>query len=219
MPLLQLTSDRAPRFVVLLVAILAELMIAPLFSWSDNAVRAAQFTTSLILLAALWAAGAQRASVVLFVAAIAAHTVDAFSDSTAIHVAAVGLRVVFFAYATGLIVWRIMSRSDVTMDTIAGAACAYTLLAVLWGNVYALLEFLRPDSFHIPPAWLTGSRGDPTAALVYFSFITLTTVGYGDISPGWPGAGGLAAAEAIVGQLYLGITIARLVGLHISQRP
>jgi len=52
----------------------------------------------------------------------------------------------------------------------------------------------------------------------YFSFITLTTVGYGDITPVWPGAGGLAAAEVVVGQLYLAITIARLVGLHTSQR-
>jgi hypothetical protein len=63
-----------------------------------------------------------------------------------------------------------------------------------------------------------GTSGDPAAALIYFSFITLTTVGYGYITPLWPGAGGLAAAEAIVGQLYLAITIARLVGLHAAQR-
>jgi Ion channel len=55
---------------------------------------------------------------------------------------------------------------------------------------------------------------DPGAALAYLSLMTLTTVGYGDVTPAWPGAGGLAAAEAIVGQLYLAITIARLVGLH-----
>ena len=59
------------------------------------------------------------------------------------------------------------------------------------------------------------AAGDLTPALVYFSFVTL---GYGDITAQWPGAGGLAAAEAVVGQLYLAITIARLVGLHISRR-
>ena len=88
----------------------------------------------------------------------------------------------------------------------------------MWGNLYLLLELIRPGSFQIPAAWRIGAIWDPAAALVYFSFITLTTVGYGDIVPMWPGAGGLAAAEAIVGQLYLAITIARLVGLHASRR-
>lgn len=218
MPSLHLTFDRTPRFILLLLAILAELMLAPLFSQSDLGLRAAQITTSLILIAALWAVNAQRTSVVLFAAALIAHLFDVYAaNNTALHVAALALRAVFIAYATGLIVWRIMSRPDVTMDTLAGAACAYAMLAVVWGNLYVLLEFLRPTSFHIPPAWRVGSSADPTAALVYFSFITLTTVGYGDITPRWPGAGGLAAAEAIVGQLYLAITIARLVGVHISQ--
>ena len=81
-----------------------------------------------------------------------------------------------------------------------------------------LLEVLHPGSFDIPPSWRAGPAG-MVAALIYFSFITLTTVGYGDIHPSWPGAGGLVAAEAVVGQLYLAITIARLVGLHISRRP
>jgi len=217
-PSLHLTFDRTPRFVVLLVGILAELMVAPLFSRSDIGLHAAQITTSLILIAALWAVGAQGASVGLFVVAIIAHLVDSYWGGAAVHVVALALRVVFLSYATALIVRRIMTRPDVTMDTIAGAACAYTMLALVWGNAYVLLEFLRPDSFVIPAAWRVGASGEPTVALIYFSFITLTTVGYGDIAPQWPGAGGLAAAEAIVGQLYLGITIARLVGLHISQR-
>jgi hypothetical protein len=123
----------------------------------------------------------------------------------------------FFSYGTGLIVWHILRRPEVTTDTIAGAACAYTLLGMVWGNLYIVLELLRPGSFAIPPSWRMGPSGDPGTALLYFSFVTLTTVGYGDIVPLWPGAGGLAVAEAVVGQLYLAITIARLVGLHISQ--
>ena len=51
---------------------------------------------------------------------------------------------------------------------------------------------------HHPRCLAMGASHDPSAALAYFSFITLTTVGYGDITPVWPGAGGLAAAEAIV---------------------
>src|SRR6266850_883232 len=125
-PSLQLTFDRAPRFVLLLLSIIMELMLAPLL------------------------------------------------------VVALTLRILFFSYATGLIMWRTLRRPDVTIDTIAGAACVYTLLAVVWGNMYVLLEFLRPGSFSIAAPWLMGASRDPGAALVYFSFITLTTVGYGD---------------------------------------
>ena len=218
MPSLQLTFDRAPRFVLLLLSIIAELMLAPLFAGTELGLHAAQVLASLVMGAALWAAGAQPASVLLFVSAIVTHLLAVYWGAAPMRVAALTLRVLLFSYATGLIMWRTLRRPDVTIDTIAGAACAYTLLALVWGNIYVLLELLRPGSFLIPAAWRMGPSGDPGAALVYFSFVTLTTVGYGDITPVWPGAGGLAAAEAVVGQLYLAVTIARLVGLHTSQR-
>jgi voltage-gated potassium channel len=210
--------DRRSRFVILLVAILVELMLAPLFAGSESGLRVAQGLAIVVMVAALWAAGGRRASIVLFVPTFAAHLLVSSWGSTPIHVLDLVLRSVFFGYTTGLIVWSTMRRSEVTIDTIAGAACAYTLLAVVWANFYALLEVFHPGSFNIPAAWLLGPTKDPTAGLVYFSFVTLTTVGYGDVTPQWPGAGGLAMTEAIVGQLYLAITIARLVGLHASRR-
>jgi hypothetical protein len=202
---------------LLLVSIIAELMLAPFFAGSVFGLHAAQGLAILVMVTALWAAGGRAAAVLLFVPTIAAHLLAAYWDSPPMHVAAMTLRILFFSYTTGLIVWRTMRRPEVTIDTIAGAACAYTLLALVWAGFYVLLEFLRPGSFNIPAAWM-GAAHDPAAALAYFSFMTLTTVGYGDITPLWPGAGGLAAAEAIVGQLYLAITIARLVGLHASRR-
>ena len=214
----QLSSDRVPRFIILLVAIIAELMLAPIFSGSVLGMDAARVVTALLLFATLSAVGMRPAILVLFVPAIAWHLLDAYWAGTAVHVEALTVRILFFSYATGLIVWHVMHRSDVTIDTIAGAACAYTLLAVVWGQLYLLLEVLRPGSFDIPAHWRTVASGDPGPALLYFSFITMTTVGYGDITPQWAGAAGLAAAEAVVGQLYLAVTIARLVGLHISRR-
>ena len=65
---------------------------------------------------------------------------------------------------------------------------------------------------------MAGPGRDLRAALMYFSFSTLTTLGYGDIHPTDPAAGGLCAAEALIGQLYVAIMIARMVGLHTSQR-
>jgi hypothetical protein len=217
-PALKLTFDRAPRFVLLLLSIIVDLMFAPLFAGSELGLHAAQIVASAVMVTALWASGAQTATVILFVPAVLAHLVAAYLGGPGFHVVALVLRVAFFSYATGLIMWRNMRSSEVTIDTIAGAACAYTLLALVWANLYLLLEVLRPGSFNIPAAWLLGPGRDPSAALAYFSFATLTTVGYGDITAAWPGAGGMAAAEAIVGQLYLAITIARLVGLHTARR-
>jgi voltage-gated potassium channel len=216
-PSLKLTFDRAPSFVVLLALIILELMLAPLFAGSEFGVHTAQGLASFILVAALWAAGAHATGVLLFVPTILAQLLAVYWGGAPLHVAALTLRVLFFGYTTGLIMWRTLRESEVTIDTIAGAACVYTLLALVWGNLYMLLEFFHPGSFQIPAAWRMGPEGDPGPALVYFSFVTLTTVGYGDITPLWPGAGGLAAAEAVVGQLYLAVTIARLVGLHASR--
>jgi len=218
-PSLQLTSDRAQRFGLLLVAIVAELMLGPLLAESELGPHALQFMAILVMITVLWAVGVHRASVLLFVPMLATHVLAAYSGSTSLLVASLMLRLVFIGYATGLIMWRTLRQPDVTLDTIAGAASAYALLAVVWGNLYVLIEVFHPGSFNIPASWLLGPARDPVAGLVYFSFITLTTVGYGDITPAWPGAGGLAVAEAFVGQLYLAITVARLVGLHTSRRP
>jgi len=204
--------------VLLLLAILMELMTTPLFAGGEQGLRVAQGLAIVVMVAALWAAGGRTASIVLFVPTILAHVLVTTWGSTPIHVTDLVLRAVFFGYTTGFILWSTLRRSEVTLDTIAGAACAYTLLAVVWANFYALLELFHPGSFNIPTSWLMGPGKDPSAGLIYFSFVTLTTVGYGDITPQWPGAAGIAMTEAIVGQLYLAITIARLVGLHASRR-
>ena len=60
---------------------------------------------------------------------------------------------------------------------------------------------------------------DQRTHLLYFSFVTLTTLGYGDITPLTPVSGNFAILEATVGQLYLTVLVARLVGMHISQGP
>src|SRR5512143_3332335 len=180
-PLFRGKSERVPRFIFLLLSILADLMLAPLFGRSDFGLDAARILTGLVLVAELLAAGARRTTLLLFIPVIAVHLLGASWGGTPVQLAAVSLRVVFFGYATGLIVWYILRRPEVTTDTIAGAACAYTLLAMMWGNLYMLLEILHPGSFAIPPAWRAGAAGHPDGALLYFSFITLTTTGYGDI--------------------------------------
>ncbi len=94
---------------------------------------------------------------------------------------------------------------------IMGAICAYFLMGLVWAFAYSTLEFFQPGSFQMPP----GTVNQETFA--YYSYVTLTTLGYGEITPISAPARSFAILEAMIGQLYLAVLIARLVGIHIAQ--
>jgi len=102
----------------------------------------------------------------------------------------------------------------VTFYRVAGAVVVFLLFGHAFVDAYYLIESLSPGSFHFvsPPAGRSGLNG----RLVYFSFATLSTVGYGDVTAVHPLARSLAAIEALTGQLYPAILIARLVALAIQ---
>lgn len=131
-----------------------------------------------------------------------------------------GLRFVFLALVTGMIFADVLRSRRVTMNTVFGACAVYILMAFTWASVFGLVEGLQPGSFDLTSVT---ANGPPRllrieAELNYFSMITLTTVGYGDVSPVSSQARSLAALEGILGQLYLAIIIARLVGLELAHR-
>lgn len=134
----------------------------------------------------------------------------------------IGLRSLFFTYLIVLIGNDIFRRQEVTFDSVMGASCVLVLLGLTFGSVFALMEWITPGSFSIPAESVTTAVTHGRLAaefdLVYFSFITLTTTGYGDVLPLSPPARGLAAVQALLAQLYLTIMIARLVGLEIARR-
>jgi hypothetical protein len=109
----------------------------------------------------------------------------------------------------------VLRGTRVTTDKIFAAICVYLLIGYAWTFIYALLEELQPGSF---VALSPVAPNDYTARYMemrYLSFMTLTTVGYGDIVPHSSATRTLAALEAIAGQIYLTVLVARLVGLHI----
>ncbi|HME71519.1 MAG TPA: ion channel [Myxococcota bacterium] len=212
-------DKQLPAFLTLLVTLIAGVMLVPILVPDAAHLVVGRVLSVAILLTALWAAGVRPIRLLFFVPLAVAYFVAHHMGGVPAVTVALSLRAVFFAYTTVLIVLHVLRARTVTGDTIAGAACAYALTAVTWANLYEILELLRPGSFQIPPSWLLQPSGDPSFALQYFSFITLTTVGYGDILPLNPRAGGLCIAEAVVGQLYVAIMIARLVGLQLVQQP
>jgi hypothetical protein len=123
-----------------------------------------------------------------------------------------GLSAVFFMQMLVMIWIHIVKENEVTTDLIMAAASAYILLGLVWAHAYYLLEIFHPNSFK-------GSEklGDDIWNFYYYSFVTLTTMGYGDILGITKSARALSILEAIAGQLYLAIMISRLVGLHASQ--
>ncbi len=110
------------------------------------------------------------------------------------------------------------NRQGVTLDSLLAAVAAYVLLAISFSCVFSLLGMLNADSFH--PATVV-SHAHPAhvyLTMIYFSLVTLTTVGYGDITPVGGYAQMFSGVEALIGQLYLAILVAYLVGSHLSAR-
>ena len=124
----------------------------------------------------------------------------------------------FFAFALYGILQAIFIQ-QVSGDAILGAVCGYLLLGIIWSLLYYAVETASPGSFHMPPprdAEVAAPRLD-RGTLSYYSFITLATVGYGDVTPVTPLARTLAWIEAIAGQFYLAVLVAGLVGFKVTQ--
>jgi hypothetical protein len=128
----------------------------------------------------------------------------------------------FLALLTTAIVFTVLRSEVMDTDTLIGGVCAYFILGVTWGSAYALIELMSPGSFAVSPGLAAaGNWHIPTHPITplmqYFSFVTLTTVGYGDMSPLTHMARLVSMLEALTGQLYLAVLVGRLVGLHIAQ--
>jgi len=115
--------------------------------------------------------------------------------------------VLFLGYAVVAILFYLARQEEVTADMIMAAASEYVLIGVLWASLYMLIETVYPGSFNFAGA-------KDRSGFIYFSFVTLTTTGYGDLLPVSVQARSLVILETITGQLFIAITVARLVSLY-----
>lgn len=117
----------------------------------------------------------------------------------------------------------VLRREQVTSDTVLGAVCGYLLIAYVFTFAYAALEDMCPGSFRsdvvLPDYEEAAKIGSGTPELMYYSFVTMTSVGYGEIVPASRMARSLAILEMLSGQLYLAAFVARLVGVMGSRSP
>lgn len=121
--------------------------------------------------------------------------------------------VLLFLFTTTTIFLHLLKSREVTSEILFASVCVYLLIGLTWASLYIFIDFVYPNSFI--------DTSDQIAInaprFLFFSYITLTTVGYGTMIPISDPARSLALLEAIIGQLYLAILVARLVGLHISK--
>ena len=129
-----------------------------------------------------------------------------------------GLALVYLVLLTILILGQIFREGPTTSHRIIGAVAAYLLLGVIWSLAYYLIELSAPGAFNIQGPLTPGDKEGLRSDFFYFSFVTLTTIGYGDIVSIHPFARMLVILEGVAGQLFPAILIARLVSLQVQSK-
>jgi hypothetical protein len=149
--------------------------------------------------------------IVLAVAAAIAFTVNLLIGSKAFLFLGHLIVLVFFLGSALLAFTHVLFVGPVSRNKISGVICVYLMMAMVWAILYNFLHELQPASFNgIDPDAL-----EPTIAqFIYFSFVTLSTLGYGDVTPEAPIARFLAYSEATFGQFYIAIVVASLVSAY-----
>lgn len=184
-----------------------------------------EFFFSMILIAGIYIVSTNRQvltiAIILAMLTFSVIWFNLLIRSKAILVFGLTLEIAYFVLTTTVIISHVLSYKRVTADKIYGAICGYLLLGIIWAMAYTLIENVFPGSFHFAnglSSYEPGIMSYPhyLSQFLYLSFVTISTLGYGDITPIGPGARILCSFEAVVGQLYVAVLIARLVGLHIS---
>jgi len=212
------------RFSALLLTLAILLLVGPLIP-ADRIVleKALSAFGLVVLISCLRAISSSRRffiiMVVLSLVNVGIGSAQIFSrpDSDVFKTIVLGFRLVFYLLVFFSIMGSVLDPNPVTTDKICGAISAYLLIGLIWANIYSLFQHLQPGSFALPEQFQT----DSITAIwsIYFSFTTLTTLGYGDITPQLPGVQIYAFMEAACGQVFLAVLVARLVALQIMHNP
>ena len=205
------------RFPSLLIFIIAMLILGPLVEEFVKLSILMDILWSAIFVSAIYAVSQKKRHIVIAVLLalpmLGSIWTKYFVQHKALLVVGSLCGAAFFLFAIIQMLIFIYSHKEVTRDLIVGAAVVYLFMALMWTFIFIVVETLHPGSFNLPE----GQGFEATRQFVYYSFVTLTTLGYGDITPISSLARSLCVLEAVIGQLYLVVQVAWLVGIHVSQ--
>ncbi len=220
-----------PKFRISTSAILTGILalaasafvLLPFFSETELVRRAVRHAMQLLLAFLVWRHSESRALIVVVVSIVLLDGVAewAAAQNPSLAGARLGLSLAFFAITTAFIGRSVWTANSVTAELLPAAVAVYFLLGLCWGIAFSLVEYSQPGSF--ANACESGLGRVACAAelarfprLYYFSFVTITTLGYGDITPQTRAAEGVATMAAITGQLFLAVLIGKIVGMYVA---
>lgn len=220
--------DRSAPFGTLLAALTIFILMIPALGSAELGSTAIRLGFTAVLIAGLWVASEGRRALALAAVLVLANllaqwlarvVLDEELDKTLLKSS---LGAVFLAVLTVNLLRTLVRERSPTSDTLLGGINVYLLLALTFAELHIVTECLAPGSYQQGGVGLLEQLGEGTGSLhtsfVYFSLVTITTLGYGDVTPVSPGAQFLSAAEAVIGQLYVAILIGGLVALWIGGR-
>ena len=198
------------RYTILFYSLLLTMVAAPLLARIGFGLNLIELFLAINLLAAVIPIGRRRERRLLLVILIAALIIrlatDWLNQVMLVEVSRIIWTVIALVAAGGALGFAFRARS-IDREHVYAALSAYLLAGVFFGNLYWTLEQIQPGTFALTGDFLPSSA-------IYFSFVTLATLGYGDIVPRTEVARGLAVVEGVGGQLFLAVLIARLVSLY-----
>ena len=205
------------RFFFLLVSILSFLILSPLLRGFVGIKILLDLFLTAVFISAIYAVSQKKyfslIGILLALPMLAVTWSAYFVKIAVMPLAGSCFGILFFAFMVITILLFVFEQREITLDVISGAIVVYLLIAIMWAFIFRFMETLHPGSFAIPQG-----LGEETRPLfIYYSFVTITTLGYGDITPLTDVARSFSILEAVVGQIYLVVLIARLVGTHIAQ--
>ena len=211
------------RYTVLLFVVLLMIVGEPIFAAHRLAQGLASVSMSLVLLAALYTLNLSPAyftiGLLVMVPAIVTRWALHWYHTPELELFAASSASAFIFITVVGLVREIFSVKRVTLDTISAAICAYLLMGLAWAFLFAVVAMEHPGSFS--RVLLVHSQASPMFMSLhnffYYSFVCLTTTGFGDIAPTSDAARALSILESVTGQMYLAILIARLVSLEVAQ--
>ena len=202
------------RFIYIILAIILVMLVNPFIRHTGKiGYFIATLLVAMIPLASYYALteDRKRAITILLIAApfVILDGINMFFTNRYLMVVAYSFGTILYFYIVVLLVRNLLSQRVITANLIYCAISIYLLIGIMWAGLYVVLEGISPGSF---------SGISETTDLLYFSFVTLTTVGFGDVAPLSILAKRLAIFEAAMGGIYMAIIIAMIVGRYMSMQ-
>ena len=206
----------------LLVLLVAAFLLAPLLKTGPGKLLSTLFFSLLLLsgVTTMWDRKLPRISAAIVAAAVFVFTwLNHFNpESRSLRTGNELLTFCYLALLTVVVMQHVFKDGPVTASRVQGAVAAYVLIGITWAAIYRALDFYLPGSLMVSSSAVGMPAFERQPDYTYFSFVTLTTLGYGDIIPVHPVTRIFVIFEALIGQLFPATLLARLVSLQTIQR-